>query len=251
MTATDIATPVLGGVRVLVAEGDQDDSAATAAVLRLNGFDAREARSAREVLLLVSESRPSVLVTDLDLPDDDGYTLLRRVSQLPSPPKVIVVTAHCGEGVRLAVTNAGASAVQVKPADPEKLARLVGQFSGVLCPARPEGGVLLRTPTAGWRSGRRFPVGLFGGGPLGSLPLPAPRPGHHMLPDETKTPPPPGLLRCTSCGRLLACRADEVGGFIHSGWPICCGEVMTYADSPDDPGALPPPSPPSGVECAK
>jgi CheY-like chemotaxis protein len=132
MTALDVATPLLGGVRVLVAEGYEDDSAATAAVLRLNGFDAREASSAGEALRLFFEFRPSVLVTDLDLPDDDGFSLIFQVRQMPDPPKVVVVTAHCGAGVRLTAMRAGASAFLLKPADPEELVRLVGELSGVL-----------------------------------------------------------------------------------------------------------------------
>jgi CheY-like chemotaxis protein len=131
MTASDIATPVLGGVRVLVAEGDGDDSATTAAVLRLNGYDAREARTAEEALRAAGEYRPAVLVTDLDLPDDDGFELIRRVRQLPGPPRVVVVTAHCGEGIRRAALAAGASAFLLKPAAPCELARLIGQLSGV------------------------------------------------------------------------------------------------------------------------
>jgi CheY-like chemotaxis protein len=131
MTATDLVKRPLGGARVLVAEGDPDDSAALAAVLRLNGFDAREARTAEGALNAVSEIRPAVVVVDLDLPDGDGCALIRRVRRLPDPPAVVVVTGHAGQGVRRAATAAGASAFLLKPADPVELARLVGRLSDV------------------------------------------------------------------------------------------------------------------------
>ncbi len=129
MTATDLVKRALGGARVLVAEGDPDGSAALTALLRLNGFDAREARTAEAALRTVVELRPAVLVVDLDLPDGDGCALIRRVRRLPDPPAVVVVTGHTAEGVRRAALAAGASAYLLKPADPAALAKLVGQMS--------------------------------------------------------------------------------------------------------------------------
>jgi DNA-binding response OmpR family regulator len=128
MTATDIVKPVLGGTRVLVVEGDVDDSVALTAVLRLNGFDAREARTEKEALRATSETQPAVCVVDLDLPGGDGCALIRRVRRMPDPPAVVVVTAHTAPGVRRAALDAGAAAYLLKPADPAELARLVGQL---------------------------------------------------------------------------------------------------------------------------
>jgi DNA-binding response OmpR family regulator len=129
MTATDIVKPVLGGARVLVVEGDADDSVALTAVLRLNGFDAREARTEKDAILAATETEPAVVVVDLDLPGGDGCGLIRRVRRVTKPPAVVVVTAHTAPGVRRAALDAGAAAYLLKPADPTELARLVGQLS--------------------------------------------------------------------------------------------------------------------------
>jgi CheY-like chemotaxis protein len=129
MTATDLAKRPLGGASVLVAAGDPDDSASLTAVLRLNGFDAREARSSAAVLEAAGESRPAVVVLDLDLPGGDGCALIRRVRRLPDPPAVVVVTGHTKKGVHLAAKAAGASAFLLKPADPVELAKLITQLS--------------------------------------------------------------------------------------------------------------------------
>lgn len=132
MTATDIVKRPLGGARVLVAEGDTDDSVALTAVLRLNGFDAREARTAEAALRATTETSPAVVVVDLDLPDGDGCTLIRRVRRLANPPAVVVVTGHATEKMRRAALDAGATAYLLKPADPIELAKLVGKLSTAL-----------------------------------------------------------------------------------------------------------------------
>ena len=129
MTATDLVKRALGGARVLVAESDPDGSAALTAVLRLNGFDAREARTEEAALRAAAETRPAVVVVDLDLPGGDGCALIRQVRRLPDPPAVVVVTAHTEPGARRAAAEAGAAAYLLKPAPPTELARLVGELS--------------------------------------------------------------------------------------------------------------------------
>jgi DNA-binding response OmpR family regulator len=129
MTATDLVKRPLGGARVLVAEADQDGSATLTAVLRLNGFDAREARSVNDAIRATSETHPSVLIVDLDMPDGNGCGLIRRVRELPNPPAVVVVTGYTAEGVRRAAVSAGAAAYLLKPANPSELAKVVGDLS--------------------------------------------------------------------------------------------------------------------------
>jgi hypothetical protein len=53
------------------------------------------------------------------------------------------------------------------------------------------------------------------------------------MPADSPEPPPDRLLRCTTCGRLLTCSADDATEFILPGWPECCGEVMTYYRAAD------------------
>jgi DNA-binding response OmpR family regulator len=129
MTATDIVLPVLGGPRVLVAEGDADASVSLTAMLRLKGFDAREARTGAAALACAAQTQPHVLILDLDLPDGDGCELIRRVRHLPAPPAVVVVTGHTQDGVRKAAKAAGAAAYLLKPADPDDLTGLVWRLS--------------------------------------------------------------------------------------------------------------------------
>lgn len=129
MTATDIAMPALGPL-VLVAEADEDGAVSLTAMLRLKGFDAREARTGTAVLAAAASTRPRVVIVSLDLPDVDGCELIRRVRRLPDPPQVVVVTGHTAHAVRTAAAAAGAAAYFLKPADPDELAAAVRELSG-------------------------------------------------------------------------------------------------------------------------
>jgi DNA-binding response OmpR family regulator len=125
MTATDLAMPVLGGARVLIAEGDEDAAVSLTAMLRLKGFDARAARTGAAVFAAIADAPPHVLILSLDLPDVDGCELIRRVRRLANPPAIVVVTAHTATAVRKAAAAAGAAAYLLKPAEPDDLVRVV------------------------------------------------------------------------------------------------------------------------------
>lgn len=128
MTATDLAMPTLGGAKVLVVEGGEDDAVALTAVLRLKGFDARTARTGADALSCVTADRPQAVVLDPDLPDADGCEVIRRVRACPDPPPVVVVSGHTAPSVKRAASAAGAAAFVLKPAHPDVLVRILGRL---------------------------------------------------------------------------------------------------------------------------
>lgn len=125
MTGTDLVQRVVGGERILVVESDEDAAATLTAALRLHGFDARSARNGTDALARAKDFDPCVVITDLDLPDADGCAVIRRFRARPSPPTVVVVSAHTARGRRQAAAEAGAVEYRLKPADPVELADLV------------------------------------------------------------------------------------------------------------------------------
>jgi two-component system OmpR family response regulator len=127
MRPTDIAEPVPGGVRVLVAEGGEDDAVILTAMLRLRGFDARAARTAAAALEVAVAARPQVLVLDPDLPD--WRDLLDRLRAAPDPPAVVFLTAHASAAWRATAAEAGAAAYLLKPADVEELVQLLQRLT--------------------------------------------------------------------------------------------------------------------------
>ena len=45
---------------------------------------------------------------------------------------------------------------------------------------------------------------------------------------RSRLPTPRRLLRCYGCGRIDEVSAADLPGYMATGWPRCCGEVMTY-----------------------
>jgi DNA-binding response OmpR family regulator len=122
-SASDFAARPLGGSRVVVLDSDADGAASLAGMLRLSGFDAVVAHSAREAVRLVAATRPCAVLTDLDLPDGDPLRLIRQLRATPGGPVVVVVTGDTDPARRAAVTAAGAVDFFLKPADPQTLVR--------------------------------------------------------------------------------------------------------------------------------
>lgn len=117
--------PRLLGVKIIVAEDDDDSGAALGAVLRFRGCQVRIARTAAECLRLLAEWRPDLLICDIGLPDEDGYSLLAKARAIHGCAAVpaIALTAYTGQDDRVRALAAGFSAHVTKPFDPDVLVR--------------------------------------------------------------------------------------------------------------------------------
>jgi CheY-like chemotaxis protein len=96
-------------------------------MLEAEGADVKAASSAAEGLRALERERPHVLLADVGMPGEDGYTFLRRVRAL-HPDKggltpAIAITAYAGARERS--QDAGFQAHLAKPIDPAELARVV------------------------------------------------------------------------------------------------------------------------------
>jgi CheY-like chemotaxis protein len=120
-----IADRGLEGVRVLAVE-DQDDSRDLLQfVLQREGAIVDTARNAPEAKAALAAKRFDVLVADLGLPGEDGYSLIRAVRQtFPSPAREILavaLTAYAGDYYRTKALSAGYDAYVAKPIEPSRL----------------------------------------------------------------------------------------------------------------------------------
>jgi CheY-like chemotaxis protein len=75
----------LKGVRVLVVDDEEDARDLVAAVLRRAGADVLTAVSVAEALAVSDRERPDVLLSDLEMPGEDGYALIRKLRTSPEP----------------------------------------------------------------------------------------------------------------------------------------------------------------------
>lgn len=60
-----------------------------------------------------------------------------------------------------------------------------------------------------------------------------------MATNPARTHPGKKLVRCDVCGSNVECSVEDLLRFTQSGWPKCCGAVMTFytaADPPDSDG---------------
>jgi len=133
------AAPRIDGVRVLVV--DDDTAMRDWSVLTLGAFGASvtTARSVRDALAVLARMEPDVLVSDVRLPDEDGYTLIREVrardGQRARPLPAIALTAYPRVEDRARALDAGYHVHVPKPVEPAELVSVIATLAG-RAPAR-------------------------------------------------------------------------------------------------------------------
>jgi CheY-like chemotaxis protein len=100
---------------------------ALAEVLELEGYPVATARDGAEALQAVALMRPSLVVTDLHMPNLDGATLVDRLHQAGYDPPILLVTGTTRTPEQVAAAI-GADAGLPKPFDLEALLDLVEQL---------------------------------------------------------------------------------------------------------------------------
>jgi PAS domain S-box-containing protein len=126
--------PRIEGLRLLVVDDELDALALVGEVLREYGADVHVASSADEAFSKMVAVKPDVIVSDVGMPDVDGYALIRRIRTLAADeggrtPAVALTAYASAEDARRAFA-AGYQAHATKPVDPVHLATLVANLGG-------------------------------------------------------------------------------------------------------------------------
>jgi CheY-like chemotaxis protein len=108
---------------VLVVDDNRDSADTMVEVLKLLGQDARAAYDAREAQGLAEKFLPQVVLLDLNMPDADGFSVLRRLRYLPGLENLYVaaMTGYAQKSDRENTLAAGFDAHLTKPVDVEQL----------------------------------------------------------------------------------------------------------------------------------
>jgi PAS domain S-box-containing protein len=122
----------LSGLKILVVDDDADSLDLVKFVLELYEATVTTAASASEALQILGQFQPDVLVSDIGMPEMDGYELLRQI-RLLSPEMggnipAVALTAFAGEYDQKQAIAAGFQMHIPKPVDPDTLAAAVAQL---------------------------------------------------------------------------------------------------------------------------
>jgi PAS domain S-box-containing protein len=124
----------LNGLRILYVEDDVDSRQALAAVLMQYDAEVRTVATVHEALGLLTNWRPDLLISDIGLPDEDGYDLIRKVrARQPEDGgtiPAIALTGYAGVSEHELALSAGYQKYLVKPIKPENLAEIIGTIVG-------------------------------------------------------------------------------------------------------------------------
>jgi signal transduction histidine kinase len=115
----------LYGRKILLVDDERDALEVVAAALQQLGARVAATSSAAEALEEIRSFRPDVLVADIGMPGEDGYSLIRRVRQLDGglgDVPAVALTAYAGEADRQRALNAGFQLHLPKPVEPQALA---------------------------------------------------------------------------------------------------------------------------------
>ena len=119
----------LEGKRVLIVDDDEDTVRTLEVLLLLQGAEVRTASSARQGLAVLGEWLPHVLLSDIGMPEMDGYAFIAEVRAL-APERggrvpAIALTAYARVEDRVRVLSSGFEMHLTKPVDPAELLAVV------------------------------------------------------------------------------------------------------------------------------
>lgn len=123
----------LDGVQILVVDDDADTRRFTEVLLDKAGAAVVTAVSAAAALAALKRFQPDILLSDIGMPDMDGYMLIRQLRTLPpeqgGATPAIALTAYAGELDYQQAIAAGFQRHLAKPIEPEKLIRAISELT--------------------------------------------------------------------------------------------------------------------------
>jgi signal transduction histidine kinase/ActR/RegA family two-component response regulator len=142
-TAASVASPMprqprLDGLRILVVDDHADGLTLTSLVLTQAGASVTAVASVREALQILETDRPDALVSDIGLPDEDGYALIQKVRQYDAARggflPAVALTGYARAEDRARILAAGFQAHVPKPVEPVALTAAIAAICGITSP---------------------------------------------------------------------------------------------------------------------
>jgi signal transduction histidine kinase/ActR/RegA family two-component response regulator len=127
--------PVLQGIRILVVDDEADARSLLTTILEQCGAMVTAAAAVSEALTQMETWQPDVLISDIGMPEEDGYVLIRQVRSLSQAQggqtPAIALTAYARTEDRIRALNDGFQAHLAKPVEPAELVAIVKRFANL------------------------------------------------------------------------------------------------------------------------
>lgn len=125
---------LLDGIKVLIVDDEPDSRELLMTILTRCGSDVRCSDSAAQAIQEFHEWKPDLLVSDIGMPNEDGYSLIRKVRQLKSKRAkkipAVALTAYATDEDRLQALSAGFQMHVAKPIEPESFVSSIAAVLG-------------------------------------------------------------------------------------------------------------------------
>ena len=126
--------PALDGLRVVVVDDCADTLELIAFILEQCQAQVQTATSVEEAIKAIAQLKPDILISDIGMPDEDGYSLIRQVRTLEAdqgkPILAVALTAFAREEDRTRTLDAGFQMHLPKPIEPAELVAVVANLTG-------------------------------------------------------------------------------------------------------------------------
>jgi CheY-like chemotaxis protein len=124
----------LDGVHVLLVEDDDDSRKLLGTILKRYGARVTSTKSAKEALTVFQDELPDVMISDIGMPDEDGYELIRKLRLAP-PDKgglipAIALTGYATRKDRERALTAGYQQHMAKPIEQRDLIDAIAALVG-------------------------------------------------------------------------------------------------------------------------
>lgn len=125
---------ILEGLRILVVDDEADSRELVTAILTRCGSKVRSCESTAEALKTFREWKPDLLVSDIGMPKEDGYALIKQLRKLKlklaKEIPAVALTAYATDDDRARTLSAGFQIHVAKPIEPEALVRSIAGVVG-------------------------------------------------------------------------------------------------------------------------
>jgi CheY-like chemotaxis protein len=124
----------LDGLRVLLVDDEMETREIISTVVERTGAEVKACTSASEALTELADWRPDVILSDIAMPDEDGYSFISRVRSLPHDEggntPAAALTAYAREEDRKRALAAGYQMHIAKPIGAGQLVNMIAKLAG-------------------------------------------------------------------------------------------------------------------------